>query len=98
MKEEVAVVEIIHAAEGKADKLKKALTELVPISRAAPGCLQYDLFGPLDGGNEFLILMRWKTLSDLRQHETSPYVEEFARKYDKVLYDNFTVTEWKKII
>lgn len=94
----IIVVETIRAIKGKRAELKKALTKIVPISRKSKGCLQYDLFEPIEEGDEFLVLMRWESISDLRGHESSDYIDEFVRKYDKILYDEVHVTEWKEIL
>lgn len=77
--------------------MKKALIKLVPTSRKAFGCLQYDLLGPIDKNDEFLILMRWRKLDDLRNHETSDYIEQFEREHDQILYDEVKVTEWYEL-
>ncbi len=94
---EVAVVEIIRAVPGKASELRRELLRLVPIARAANGCLQYDLLEPFHGAGDFLIWMRWETLGHLRQHETSDYVQDFVRKCGNVRYNDVVVTEWKKV-
>ena len=94
---EIVVVEIIRAVKGKSKALQKALEEIVPLSRASKGCLQYDLLLPMNDREEFLVLMKFKTLEDLRHHENSKYVEEFVQKYENVLYSDVLVTEWKKI-
>lgn len=86
----IAVVEVIKAVKGKAKELKKALHELVPICRKKEGCLQYELFEPIEGSDEFLVFMKWKELKDLEQHETSKAVIEFIQKYDGVLYSQVT--------
>ncbi len=97
MSKEIFVVETIKAVQGKKDELKRALTKLVPISRKAPGCLQYNLFEPIDKNDEFLILMRWRKLDDLRNHETSDYIEKFVKEHDQILYDQVKVTEWHQL-
>ncbi len=93
----ITVIETIKATQGKVDELKKALLKLVPISRNAKGCLQYNLLEPVDQGDEFLVLMRWEKLTDLRRHESSDDIAEFVRKYEKILYDEVKVTEWKEL-
>lgn len=94
MSKEIVVVETLKAVHGKKDELKQALIKLVPICRTASGCLQYDLLESVDKSDEFLVLMRWKRLGDLRRHETSDYIEEFVKQYDQILYDEVKVTEW----
>ncbi|MBS0607361.1 MAG: antibiotic biosynthesis monooxygenase [Verrucomicrobia bacterium] len=97
MNTQVVVVETVKAVQGKKSELKRALSKLVPMSRKAPGCLQYDLLEPVDASDEFLVLMRWEKLSDLRNHERSNYIDEFVRDYDKVLYDEVKVTVWSQL-
>lgn len=94
---EFTVVEIIRAAKGKTTELKKALSELVPICRKGEGCLQYELFEPMKGSGEFLILMRWKSWKNLTQHEASLPIQGFIKKYDGILYGEVTQTEWKSV-
>ena len=93
----IVVVETIKSVKRKMDLLKKALLELVPISRKAEGCLQYDLLEPVDQGDELLVLMRWNKLADFHKHENSDYIAEFVRKYDKVLYGEVKVTTWQEL-
>ncbi len=93
----IVAVETIKAVQGKMELLKKALLEIVPMSRKADGCLQYDLLEAIDQRDEILVFMRWKKLADLRKHESSDYIAEFVRKYDKILYDEVEVTEWKEL-
>ena len=95
----IAVVEVIKAVQGKTKELKKVLHELVPICRKGKGCLQYELFEPTEGNDEFLVFMKWKELKDLEQHETSKAVRDFIQKYDGVLYSEVTqYDKWKLII
>lgn len=92
----IAVVEVIKSVPGKAGGLKKALLELVPICRKGEGCLQYELFEPVQGSGEFLIFMKWKEEKDLRRHETSKSVDDFVQKYEGILYSEVSqYTEWK---
>lgn len=94
----IAVVEVIKAVHGKTKELKKALHEIVPICREEEGCLQYELFEPIDGNGEFLVFMKWKELQDLERHETSKIIKDFIQKYDGVLYVEVTqYDKWKLI-
>jgi quinol monooxygenase YgiN len=90
----VLVVETLRAVRGKKNELRKALAEIIPMSQKSRGCLQYDLLEPLDQGDLFLVLMRWKSLEDLRNHERSDYIAEFVKKYDHILYDEVKLSEW----
>lgn len=93
----IVVVEILKATPGKREELKQAMLKILPTCRKAEGCLQYDLLEPVEPREELLVLMRWKKLSDLRNHESSPYITAFVEKYDRILYDEAQVTEWKPV-
>ena len=95
----LAVVEVIKAVHGKTKELKKVLHEIVPICQKEEGCLQYELFEPVDGNNKFLVFMKWKELKDLERHETSKVIKDFIQKYDGVLYVEVTqYDQWKLIV
>lgn len=98
MSKEIVVVETIKAMSGKKQELKEVLAKIVPVSRKACGCLQYDLLEPIEESDEFLVLMRWKTPDDLRFHEASDYIEEFVKNYDQILYDEVKVTEYDQLL
>ncbi|PIS02734.1 MAG: hypothetical protein COT85_01505 [Chlamydiae bacterium CG10_big_fil_rev_8_21_14_0_10_42_34] len=91
---EITVVEILHAVKGKTYELRKALLKLVPICKKEPGCLLYELFEPIDGEGQFLILMRWKDKKFLKDHEASLVIQEFVQSHDKIIYDEVHQTEW----
>lgn len=97
MSKEIVGVETIKAVQGKKEELRKALIKLVPTTRKSPGCLQYDLLEPIDKNDEFLILMRWETLADLRNHEMSDHIEKFVKDYDQILYDEVKFKEWHQL-
>ena len=95
MEENIIVIEVLKAAPGKAKELGKALADIVHISRQEEGCQKYELFEPVGEEEEFLVLMQWETLADLRRHESSEHIEKFVHKYS-TLYTDVHQTEWKK--
>ena len=95
----IVVIEVIRSVPGKSEELKKVLHEMAPICRKGKGCIQYELFEPVAGTGEFLVLQKWQDKTDLTSHETSKYIENFIKKYDGVLYSEVTqYTEWKPIL
>jgi quinol monooxygenase YgiN len=93
--QEIIVVEIIKAISGKESELKKVLKEMIPICLLEEGCLQYDLFEPMIESGDFFVFMRWRDIKDLTKHESSNHIQDFIKKYDGILYDEVTQTEWK---
>ena len=63
--------------------MKAALVELVPVSQLEQGCLQYDFLEPLQGNDEFLVLMRWETQEALSNHEASKHIKEVQLNPEK---------------
>lgn len=94
---EIVAVEIIKAINGKANELRNALRDIVPICRKRKGCLQYELLEPIAGSGEFLVLMRFKDPKILKNHENSQLIQEFVRKYDGILYGEVIQTEWHPV-
>lgn len=94
MTKEITVVEIIHAAPGKEKELKKALEELVISSLAEEGMLRYNLLSHAEDRSSFLVLMKLRSMHDLKIHEESKHIHDFVEKYDGILYDKVEQTEW----
>ncbi len=95
MKENITVIEILKAAHGKAKELGNALADIVAVSRQEKGCQKYELFEPMGEEEEFLVIMQWETLADLRRHESSEHIEKFVHTHS-ALYTDVHQTEWKK--
>lgn len=94
MKQSLVVIETIHALPGKTEELKTALVNIIPFSLAEPGCLHYEISQSISDPQNFLVIMKFKEDRNLEDHNNSKHIQEFVKKYDKNLYDNFTETHW----
>lgn len=90
---EILVVETLQASPNKYEELKLAVQKLV---HRVEGALQYDFYEPLSKKDEILIIMRFKSVEDLRAHENSEYVASFVKECDGILYKGFTYSEWTR--
>jgi quinol monooxygenase YgiN len=88
------VIEIIHALPGKTEELKAALVHLVPFSLSEPGCLHYEISQSTTEPENFLVNMKFQDSHNLVEHNNSKHIQDFVKKYDKKLYDNFSETHW----
>jgi heme-degrading monooxygenase HmoA len=55
---------VLQVRPGKADDFQRAFREAEPIIAAAQGYLGHRLHRCLEDPNEFLLLVRWRTLED----------------------------------
>lgn len=91
---QLIVIETIQAKPGKTSALKQALLEMVPFSLKEKGCLQYEIAESEQGKEIFLVLMRWENIEALEVHNVSTHVQEFVKKYDRILYGEVQETLW----
>ncbi|RWR03678.1 drug:proton antiporter [[Pantoea] beijingensis] len=64
------------AQPGKADALKKVLTNVLAPSRAEEGCIHYDLYRSIEDGNVFLFHETWKDQAALDHHNQQPHLQK----------------------
>jgi autoinducer 2-degrading protein len=66
------------AREGERDVVAELLRRMTPLSRAEPGCLQYDVHVDSDDSNRFVIFERYADDAALDAHAASPHFEELV--------------------
>lgn len=84
----VHVIETMEAIPGKTEELKKALLEIVPLSREEKGCISYDLFQKQDNPHQFALIMHWKDRKSYDSHNSAIFIQKFMEDFDNVLYKN----------
>ncbi|KAE8151923.1 hypothetical protein BDV25DRAFT_151974 [Aspergillus avenaceus] len=78
--EEVNVVAIMYPKPGKHDELSYHLSELTRHVRASePDTLVYYAFS-INGGNEIMVVERYRDQDALQLHLLSPHFQEFGGK------------------
>ena len=66
------------AAEGEVEAVADILRQLEPLSRAEPGCLQYDAHVAPDDPGTFFIFERYADQAALDAHAASPHFQELV--------------------
>ena len=68
------IVASFHATAGKADALEARLLQLVPLTRAESGCVQYDLHRDLLDPRDFLFYEIWASREAWDAHMETPHI------------------------
>jgi quinol monooxygenase YgiN len=66
------------AREGESDAVAGLLRQLMPLSRAEPGCLQYDAHRDPDDPNRFFLFERYADEAALEAHGASAQFQELV--------------------
>ena len=66
------------AREGESDAVAGLLRQLMPLSRAEPGCLQYDAHRDPDDPNRFFLFERYADEAALEAHGASAHFQELV--------------------
>ena len=75
------------AKDGEADTVAELLRQVIPLSRAEPGCLQYDVHRDNDDSNRFFIFERYVDEAALEAHGGSPHFQELVLEQALPLLD-----------
>ncbi len=66
------------ARDGESDAVAELLRQLMPLSRAEPGCLQYDAHRDPDEPNSFFLFERYLDQEALEAHSASAHFQELV--------------------
>jgi (4S)-4-hydroxy-5-phosphonooxypentane-2,3-dione isomerase len=66
------------AKDEEADTVAGLLEQMVPLSRAEPGCLQYDVHRDRDDPSRFFIFERYVDEAALEAHGASEHFQQLA--------------------
>ena len=66
------------ARDGESDAVAELLRQLVPLSRAEPGCLQYDAHRDPDEPNTFFLFERYADQEAFDAHSASAYFQNLV--------------------
>ena len=66
------------AREGEEKAVADILRRMAPLSRAEPGCLQYEVNQDRDDPRSFVIFERYVDEAALEAHAASPHVQELV--------------------
>ena len=66
------------AREGESDAVADILRRLMALSRAEPGCLQYDVYRDPEDRNSFFLFERYVDEAAFAAHGASPHFRELV--------------------
>ena len=66
------------AREGEREAVEDLLRRLMPLSRAEPGCLQYDVHMDPDDPDTFFLFECYADAAALEAHAASPHFQELV--------------------
>ena len=66
------------AKDGESDAVAEVLRKLMPLSRAEPGCLQYDAHRDPDDPNTFFLFERYADREAFDAHAASAHFQELV--------------------
>ena len=77
MNNEIIAVATLTAKPGKADALRRAMSDLLEPTRREKGCLSYTLHESLDNKNTFTMLEKFKNQEAFDSHSNEAYLLNF---------------------
>jgi quinol monooxygenase YgiN len=66
-------------------EVKKALEALVPLTKAEPGCINYDLYQENDNPQAFFLYENWQSEAHLDTHLQSKHLQDFLKRAPQLL-------------
>lgn len=87
--EEVYCVAVTLAKEEHLDAVKAALEELIAPVRQEKGVLQYEMYCDPAEPRRFVFIERWECDEDFQAHVNAPHVQEFLRKTQGLIEENY---------
>ena len=85
MKKQLSLVAFLYAHPGKEEELGGRLRALVDISRAEPGCTNYDVHQSDEDPTVFVMYENWTDRSELDKHFEMPYMQEMVAALPELL-------------
>jgi len=92
----IVVTAMAQARQGLELEAAEMFQSLVPVSRAEPGCIAYDLYQSADDDAVFMFYETWDSRQDLDAHLRQPHIQAFMKQAKEVLAGPLQVTLWKR--
>lgn len=96
----LTVIAHMKAKPGQEQELRSALEELVPITVAEDGCVNYDLHVAQDDPGRFFFYENWTGGDKLDAHLTADHLVALANRLDDLLEggaDGLVITRLQRI-
>ena len=82
---EIFIFARFQARPGAETEVEAALREVVPPSRAEPGCLSLHVFRSIRDQQVFYIHSRWKDEAAFNEHARLPHTTKFIERVEPLL-------------
>lgn len=90
MEKPVYCLEYFYAKPGCKNQLLAALLKLIPLSKAEPGCLQYDVLNDHNDKDLIILIVKFSSMDLMEKHEKQDFIKLFVENEMKEYCDNFT--------
>ena len=89
---QLTIVANIHANADKIDLVKEELLKLIDITRAEPGCINYDLHQDNDNPAHFMFYENWESRDLWQTHMNAPHLAAYMAATEGAVAE-FTLNE-----
>jgi quinol monooxygenase YgiN len=86
-----------HARDGQDEAVAAALRDVVPPTRAEPGCQAIEAYRSTNDPHLFYIHSRWATEAAFERHATLPHTVQFLERVQKLIDHPLDVTRSRPI-
>lgn len=93
----LTIVANIHANPDRIELVKAELEKLVPITRAEPGCIQYDLHRDNANPAHFMFYENWETRELWQAHMNASHLVAYVQATEGAVVE-FTLNEMAQIV
>jgi quinol monooxygenase YgiN len=84
-KKQITLVVRLKTKEGMGSKLEQAAVKLIPLTRAEPGCIEYNFHASAQDSDLFFFYENWIDQAALDKHAEMPYLAEFRTILENIL-------------
>jgi quinol monooxygenase YgiN len=93
-KSQVTLVVHLKAKKGMGAKLEEAALSLIPLTRAEPGCIEYNFHANAQESDSYLFYENWVDQNALDKHLAMPYLVKFKTLLAEILCEPAQFTFW----
>lgn len=93
LNENAYCIEYFYAKASCKEKLIESLLKLVKQTRAEDGCLQYGLIQDDNNPDLIILLVKFKTIEQIKKHESRNYIKAFAENEMQQYCEKFVWNE-----
>lgn len=94
--QQLTLVAIFQAKDGKTDELKKTLLSLIDKTREEKGCISYHLYEDRENPHSFIFHEIWENEALWKKHMQSQHIGELLAASD--LYETPVMQQWERSV